>query len=64
MELRPLENLARAAVLDLKRAGFEYIFTPVAGGGNGPLGKYIYEHASDFGVVDIGGVETFRLLKL
>jgi len=64
MELRPMENLRRAAILDLKRAGFEYIVTPVEPTAEGTLGKYIFEHAQDFGIVDITGVGPIRLFKL
>jgi 4-amino-4-deoxy-L-arabinose transferase-like glycosyltransferase len=64
-EPRRGDDLRKQTVVDLKRAGFEYIVTPVSGAsGNGPLGKYLFEHASEWGIVDVGSFDTVRLLKL
>jgi hypothetical protein len=64
-EPRQGDDLRKAAVLDLKRAGFEYIVTPVSGtSGNGPLGKYLFDHASEWGIVEVGGFDIVRLFKL
>jgi hypothetical protein len=62
---RPDEDLRKATIRNLKQAGFEYIVTPVDGAtGNGPLGKYLFDHAAEWGIIDIAGVDTIRLLKL
>ena len=62
---RPDVNMWKATILNLKRAGFEYIVTPVdATLGNGSLGKYLSEHGSEWGIIDMAGVGNIRLLKL
>jgi hypothetical protein len=63
-EPRAKEDLLKSAILDLKRAGFGYILAPTKTGGNGPLGKYLVEHAASAGVIDLAGVLDIRLLRL
>jgi len=64
-ERRGHDDLRKASILDLKRSGFDYIVTPVSGAtGNGPLGKYLLEHASEWGIVDVGSFDTVHLFRL
>ena len=60
---RPKEDLLKAAILDLKRAGFGYILAPTTGG-NGLLGKYLIARAAPIGMIDMTGVHDIRLLRL
>jgi 4-amino-4-deoxy-L-arabinose transferase-like glycosyltransferase len=57
-------DMRKLTILNLKRAGFEYIVTAVGDKGNAGLGKYLTEHAAEWGIIDMGGVGTVRLLKL
>jgi hypothetical protein len=63
-EPRPM-NLWKSTILNLKRAGFEYIVTPIDGTvGNGTLGKVLFERGSEWGVVRMAGIGNVWLLKL
>jgi hypothetical protein len=64
-EKRPKDDLRRETTRSLKRAGIDYIVTPVVGlHGNAPLGKDLQDHAREYGIIEIGRFETLRLYAL
>lgn len=64
-ETLPKENLRRAAVRQLKRAGIDYMVTPV-GEGAGPewLGRDLRDHAAEYGITEVGSFGVMRLYKV
>jgi hypothetical protein len=64
-EPRPKENLRRETIRSLRRAGIDYILTPVEGDlGNVPLGKDLLMHSKEYGIVEIDRYEGVRVFRL
>ena len=58
-------NVRRAAMRQIKKAGIDYIVTPVAGGSGAEwLGKDLQDHAAEYGITEAGRFETMRLYKV
>ena len=62
--LRPPEDLRKAAVRGIQRAGFRYILTPTASGGLGALGDLIAGHETEWGLELVGQVGNIFLFRI
>jgi hypothetical protein len=64
-EALPKENVRRAAMRQLEKAGIDYLVTPVAGTSGGEwLGKDLRDHAAEYGITEVGGFGAIRLYKV
>ncbi len=60
----PKLNVRRAAMREVKKAGIDYIVTPVAGTTGGEwLGKDLEDHATEYGITEVGKFGVMRLYK-